>query len=62
MIFIRKFTWELSAFEIITILSGYLSIQSIAAHIIILNTNILLYMIPAGIMASISAIIGREFG
>ena len=54
--------WELSAFEVITIFSGYLSVNSTAAHVIIINTNILLYMIPAGLSIPIASIVGKQFG
>jgi len=49
-------------FEALALLSGYISIDSTAAMIIVLNTNYIFFMFSSGLSVATSAHVGRAIG
>ncbi|CDW81989.1 na+-driven multidrug efflux pump [Stylonychia lemnae] len=53
---------EFAGFEMLCILSGYISVTANAAQVITLTTNIMFYQIPIGLMIASTTIIGELIG
>lgn len=54
--------FEWWAFELLAIFSGYISIEAIAAEVIIINIVSFIFMIPLGISYAASALTGSYIG
>lgn len=50
------------SFEIMMLLSSYISVKATATQIIIMNTCSLFYMLPLGLQISSSVLIGKKIG
>lgn len=48
--------------EILTLLSGYISVDSTAAQIIMLNISSLLFMVPLGFSFAAATLVGNSIG
>ena len=53
---------EWCAFEFLTMMCGYLSIESIGAQAVLFNFECLIYMPAIGLMVGAGANVGREIG
>jgi MATE family multidrug resistance protein len=56
------FCLEFWCFELLLLISMYMTVEESAALVIILNTNFLFYAISGGIGIAASALVGREIG
>ena len=56
------YSLEWWSFEILSIFAGFLSIQELAANVVILNICIFLYQIPEGVGFAISNLVGNSLG
>ena len=56
------YSLEWWSFEILSIFAGFLSIQELAANVIILNICIFFYQIPEGVGFAISNLVGNSLG
>lgn len=46
------------SFEILAIMAGYISLESTAAHVVVLNTHVVVIMIPLGAQIAASVLVG----
>jgi Na+-driven multidrug efflux pump len=53
---------EFWSFEILTLMSGYLSLEETGANVITLNTTYFTFMFVLGLMYAGTAIIGQQIG
>ncbi|CDW73086.1 multidrug and toxin extrusion protein 1 [Stylonychia lemnae] len=53
---------EYAGYEVLCMISGYISVTANAAQFIILSTNVMFYMIPQGIGLANTAIVGKSIG
>jgi MATE family multidrug resistance protein len=56
------FSLEWWVYEILTLMSGYISVEATAAEIILVNINGLLFMIPYGISQAATTVVGNSIG
>jgi Na+-driven multidrug efflux pump len=50
------------SFEALALISGYISVDSTASMVIVLNANFILLSFPTGLQAATSAYVGRAIG
>lgn len=58
--FMQCFEWW--AFEVLAILAGWLGTVELAAHVAVINTCALIFMIPLGLQFTASGLVGSEIG
>ena len=54
--------WSLWAFDIFTMVASYLSVEDLAAQLILRNIQLLTYMIPVGVSMASVILIGSNIG
>ncbi len=50
------------SFEVLALMAGYISVEATAAHIIVLNTHVVIIMIPLGAQVATIVCIGKAMG
>ena len=53
---------EFASFAVMTLMSGYISVETMASQIIIGNTRSVLFIVPGGVFSAASAVIGTSMG
>jgi MATE family multidrug resistance protein len=50
------------AFEVMTLLAGYIGVDEMAAQVIIMNVLALVFMIAVGLLQAATCLIGQQIG
>jgi len=46
------------SFEVLAFMAGYISLQATAAHIVVLNTHVVIIMVPLGTQVAATVLVG----
>jgi len=50
------------SFEVLAIMAGYISVDATGAHVIILNTHVVVIMVPLGAQVATIVCVGTSMG
>jgi MATE family multidrug resistance protein len=50
------------SFEVLAFMAGYISLEATAAHVVVLNTHVVLIMVPLGGQVAATVLVGHSLG
>jgi len=50
------------SFEVLAFMAGYISVNATAAHVVILNTHVVIIMVPLGAQVAATVLVGQAMG
>jgi MATE family multidrug resistance protein len=50
------------SFEVLAFMAGYVSVEALSAHVVVLNTHTLLIMVPLGAQVAATVLVGQAMG
>jgi MATE family multidrug resistance protein len=50
------------SFEVLAFMAGYISVNATAAHVVILNTHVVIIMVPLGAQVAATVMVGQAMG
>ncbi len=50
------------SFEVLAFMAGYISVEATAAHVVVLNTHVVLIMVPLGAQVAAAVLVGQAMG
>lgn len=50
------------SFEVLAFMAGYISVDATAAHVVILNTHVVIIMVPLGAQVAATVLVGQAMG
>lgn len=50
------------SFEVLAFMAGYISVSALSAHVVVLNTHVLLIMVPLGAQVAATVLVGQAMG
>ncbi len=50
------------SFEVLAFMAGYISVEATAAHVVVLNTHVVIIMVPLGAQVAATVLVGQARG